>query len=267
MHSRFARLNVAAAVALAAVAAGFPSVSQAASGPSSLDYEATILADHPFIYWRLDDTTGSGQMADASGNGNVGVYSNSPSPILERDSLINGDSDPSVRFATNSYATWEPGSQAYSGPFSVEAWIETGRNAGEHTFFSTRSAADLSFDLKLSTQVQGRGIRVDVGDGSTRWFVTETVPFKWRDNTRYAVVAVATNFRVTIYVDGAPIGSVRYTDAIGRKPLLFDYSHVPQVGMTNGYQFFSGRIDELAVYEYALSADQVTNHFQAGIAP
>jgi hypothetical protein len=124
--------------------------------------------------------------------------------------LITNDPDASARFPTDAYAKRSPGSQSYQGPFSVEPWVETGRVHGERSIFSTRAAGDFSFDMKLSSLVQGRGIRVDVGDGASQWFLTQTIPFAWRANTRYAIVAVATMKWMTVYVNGSRIGSIRY---------------------------------------------------------
>src|SRR5690348_5065061 len=45
----------------------------AASTAAAKTYSATVLADHPVAYWRMDDTTGS-TMADISGNANNGRY-------------------------------------------------------------------------------------------------------------------------------------------------------------------------------------------------
>src|SRR5438132_10623605 len=44
-----------------------------ASATAARTYSATVLADHPVAYWRMDETTGS-TMADASGNANNGHY-------------------------------------------------------------------------------------------------------------------------------------------------------------------------------------------------
>src|SRR2546422_5200417 len=47
--------------------------STAASPTTPPSYRASVLADHPVAYWRLDEETGT-VMVDASGNGNDGAY-------------------------------------------------------------------------------------------------------------------------------------------------------------------------------------------------
>ena len=45
----------------------------ASSSTAAKTYGATVLADGPVAYWRMDETTGN-TMADASGNANNGRY-------------------------------------------------------------------------------------------------------------------------------------------------------------------------------------------------
>src|SRR2546429_9124037 len=45
----------------------------ASTAATAKTYSATVLADHPVAYWRMDETTGS-TLAAASGNANQGRY-------------------------------------------------------------------------------------------------------------------------------------------------------------------------------------------------
>src|SRR3989442_12331717 len=56
-----------------AVLSGCGGASTAASPTTPPSYRASVLADHPVAYWRLDEETGT-VMVDASGNGNDGAY-------------------------------------------------------------------------------------------------------------------------------------------------------------------------------------------------
>src|SRR5256714_1109567 len=59
-------------LAVAAVRSGCGNAT-VASPAAAKTYTATVLADHPVAYWRMDETTGS-TMADMSGNANNGHY-------------------------------------------------------------------------------------------------------------------------------------------------------------------------------------------------
>src|ERR1700737_3273803 len=45
----------------------------AAATAAAKTYDATVIADHPVAYWKMDEAAGS-TMADASGNANNGRY-------------------------------------------------------------------------------------------------------------------------------------------------------------------------------------------------
>lgn len=273
--------NVARSVVAAALlAAGlFPSTAHASApapgagwavstlmvpdGSAAAGYSDVILADHPDIYWRLGESGGATAF-DSSGNGRDGTYRGGP--VLGVPGAIKGDPDTAVKLdGVEDSVSWQPARrQSSRGPFSVEAWVRSGRATGERAFMSTRWTRDYSFDIKLS-DFDRRGIRVDVGDGST-WYATETVAFDWERFATYHIVAVATMNDVTLYVDGVSIGTVGYSCSdYCRKPLFYGPKHRVQVGQNDSFgEWFAGRVDEAAVYRYALTPEQVAAHYAAG---
>src|SRR3989442_312346 len=53
---------------------GAPMAASTVASPAApKTYDATVLADRPAAYWRMDETSGT-TMTDASGNHNDGVY-------------------------------------------------------------------------------------------------------------------------------------------------------------------------------------------------
>jgi Concanavalin A-like lectin/glucanases superfamily len=230
----------------------------------SQNYSAVILADHPIMYWRLGEQSGL-VASDSSGNGRDARYGRGTAhPKLGLPGAIVGDSDTAPGFdGVEDRVRWKPQGLSHIGPFTVEAWVlsYTPLNVpSTQEWFDTRHPFDGSFDIKLQrTREFGYGIRVDVGNG-TMWFVTETIPFEWKPNVWYNVVAVASTSDVTIFVDGASIGTIGYGE-IGT-PLLFDDQHGVFISPTEA---FHGRIDEVSVYDYSLTSDQVAAHYAAGI--
>jgi len=221
-------------------------------------YRDVILADNPIMYWRLGETSGTVAF-DESANHRDARYIHNPFHGLP--GAIANDPDTSAGFnGVNKYIGWSPTS-SYSGSFTVEAWVQVKQVQPVETFFSTRTEfAEFSFDFKFDT-LAGKEIHFDVGDG-TKWLSTSALPFNFQPNVWYYVTAVVTTGGATYYVDGAALGSVTYTGI----PLLFDAKHRVQIGTNKRYdtEWFDGAIDEVAVYPYALTAEQIAAHYAIG---
>jgi hypothetical protein len=225
---------------------------------ATTSYRDIILADNPIMYWRLGETSGT-IAYDESANHRDATYINNP--MLGFPGAIANDTNTSVGFnGRNQGAGWIPTS-SYSGAFTVEAWVKEKQIRPVETFFDTRTkTAEFSFDFKFDT-LAGKEIHFDVGNG-IQWLSTSSVPFDFKRNVWYYVAAVVTTTGATYYVDGSAIGSVSYSGI----PLLFDATHTVQIGTNTRYdsERFDGAIDEVAVYDYALTADQIAAHYATG---
>ena len=87
------------------------------------------------------------------------------------------------------------------------------------------------------------------------------MPFDFKRNVWYYVAAVVTKTDATYYINGSAVGSVTYSGI----PLLFDSTHKVEIGTCNRFnEWFDGAIDEVAVYDYAFTADQIAAHYATG---
>ena len=210
------------------------------------------------MYWRLGETSGT-IAYDESASHRDATYIRHP--FLGLPGAIANDTNTSVDFnGFNQYVGWIPTS-SYSGAFTVEAWVREKRLHLVETFFDTRTkTGEFSFDFKLDV-LAGKKIHFDVGDG-TQWLSNSSVPFDFKRDVWYYVAAVVTRRGATYYVDGSAIGSVTYTGI----PLLFDATHKVQIGTNTRIdgEWFDGAVDEVAVYGYALTADQIAAHYATG---
>ena len=231
------------------------------SDAQAASYQDTILADNPMMYWRLGEPCKT-IAYDESPNHRDATYVHRPTHGLPGG--IADDPDTAVGFdGINQYARWTPTS-SYAGEFTMEAWVKERHVHLAETFFNTRSAAGwfgwTGFDFKFDT-LAGKEIRMDVGDGTT-WLSIFAVPFDFVPHVWYHVAAVVTTTGAMCYVDGLAIGSVTYTGT----PILFDSTHKVEIGSCSFLdEWFDGAIDEVAVYAYALSADQIATHYSVGI--
>lgn len=224
-----------------------------------------VLADYPVGYWRLDETSGS--VAHDYIAGNNGSYLNT---LLGQPGNGLVDTHKAARFgalsSVNCYVSGIPIDFATTSnaAFSVEAWVNGNAQSSDAGLISKGYGSG------------GEQFNLDCGAGSHafRFFV--------RDRTGGAHVAGGSvtpngqwhhlvgvcdqaNGNVILYVDGAANASATIAANSG---LLSSTNPVTigsrQSGAGTSYNFqFVGLMEEVAIYDYALSPAQVQAHFAA----
>jgi YD repeat-containing protein len=229
--------------------------STASSVPTSDSYAQTILGDHPYSYWRLDETGGP-QAASAA----PGVYFGQPSatgmtngiqgaPVDDPDTAItlNGSSG-AVTIPMVTPATWN---------MTLECWVNISS--------STQGAL-----IKMGGTWGGFGLGVGNGTYSSsgtsliglydwvRWLNPVGNPTLSLNTWHHVALVLDGSGNPTMYLDGTayPIPSGSPPDATTGNGCI---------GCDSGSAFFGGSVDEVAIYHSALSASQIQNHYVAGI--
>lgn len=221
-------------------------------------YEQIILADSPYNYWQLEETSLLDPVADSAGNNN-GSYINSPE--LEQPALIS-DSTKSMLCndltdtRTGFFVDYDP--NFFSEEFSAEFWFRFNQNdsdtfggmfgcgagnEGDSWFQFRRNTNEVEFVLKGSVQ--------------TPLF------FVWEEEVTYHAVGLydRTANEVRFYINGSLVDSASRTADIGRAALDITAGYDVNYNTRN----FRGNLDELAIYHYALSEEQITAHYEAGV--
>jgi len=228
--------------------------------PTNSSYAAAVLADKPLAYWRLDET--SGTLARDYVGGNNGIYNG---VTLNQPGYNPVDADRAATFgpAINSYVGSIPidFATATNRVFSVEAWVKGNAQ---------------TTDAGIITRGQGAGgeqCNLDTGSGSHafRFFVRDKTGAAYLANgtvgpngTWRHVVGVCNqpSGAVLLYVDG--VLNATNTIVVG-SGLLSTANAMTigsrQSGTTTYNNQFVGSIDEVAVYNYALTPNQIANHF------
>jgi hypothetical protein len=247
-------------------------------------YVSTVMGDHPIAFFRLDEGPDNGKgdtngVAYDTASGQNGVYTN---VILQVPGYSSFDSD-DVAAAFGQYP------KVYSTPCSV---TQTNANA---ISFASAAATNFSVEawVRITNSVSAAGI-VHKGGGSitTEQFALDTgasgngFRFYYYQNyaleqsggiacdsgtapalnTWYHVVGVLsqTTSHMYLYTNGVLAGSYT-TDNGGLYPTSLNVNPSAsslQIGMENTAQF-EGTIANVALYNYALSATQVANHYAA----
>ncbi|WP_081431834.1 LamG-like jellyroll fold domain-containing protein [Moorena sp. SIO3A5] len=240
------------------VEAGTFGVSQAAL--TSESYQNIVQRDQPVAYWRLDETT-SITAVDSSGNGFNGTYRNGVTQGVPGISGTAGEFDGNNDAVDVGIIA--PGSELdiSNKAFTVEAWVKPD-------------------ELKEQSYVgiHPSNNRND-GDGDSLYFrVTSNGSVRFGDfpddletpgniiepNTWYHIVATYdqdsnTN---TIFVDGREVISNNQGAFESQNPRVLIGNWTRGNGGFN--QPFNGVIDEVAVYDEALSRESITSHFLLG---
>jgi hypothetical protein len=256
--------------------------------PSAIPYSQVVLADNPFGLWALSEAEvgggDNGVIASDYWGGNNGIYTN----VTLGQPGFNPTIDPtstSAEFGINSLANGDvygistnvDFSSPSNGEFSVETWVKG-------NFSQTVDAGIVSkgfggggeqFDLDTGSHVTDGGLT----DHDFRFFVRDasgTVhginsTANPADNQWHHVVGVCdeSNSLVTLYVDGVPVGSNSIPAGSGilasTRSMLIG-ARPSSSTSSNDFQFV-GWIQDVAVYNYPLSPQQVQNHFNAGDIP
>ena len=229
-------------------------------------YAGQVIADGAELYWRYDDASGK-WIEDASG-ASAGLNGLTQTGVLTGgDSAIAGSTDPSGVFnGSTQYAYSDQGAEAPS-TYSIETWIKTTTTSGgwiagygngmpnTGTFATNLSG---NHDREIYMEDSGR-LEFGVWTGSAQTVESHK---SYNDGNWHYVVATQGPDGLVLYVDGLPVGTNPTSTAQ-------DYFGSWRFGGDNAggwpnspsSNFFSGELDESAIYPTALSEAQIQNHF------
>ena len=253
------------------------------SGVNSLtaaDYPTTILADHPVAYWRLEEASGSTTVADSTANANTGfvtyvtqidgvtVFPQLGVPAIFTNGVSlaasTGTGQGDIEVPVNSTINPTPDGQT-GGPFSAECWALATTQPGNFCV-PLEDSSDFSQPPPFNNSA-GWNFYQTIGPASTWSFSIRPNP-GFVGNGPAVVIGQWTHLVLTydgtsakFYVNGNLINTYAVPQFLvnnGSKNLIMG------AGPATGFAPFNGELDEVALYNYALSLSQVTNHYQVG---
>jgi len=263
-----------AAPAHAAFSAATPAQAGTFSALSSYPCLFRTAQDNPTLFYGFNEATGL-TAEDASGNGNTGALSAS----VERvdGSCADGDS-PALALGASSGLVSTPQLINAPGVFSVEIWFRTtpGASAGGRLlgFGNTQTGPSTLSDRHLYlTDNGGVGFGVATRNGNSQQYKASgvTSPAAYNDGRWHLATATTGQAGSALYVDGVQVAADRGLIAerdysgywrVGYDSLDFDKNRDWPGAATSS--FFSGSIDNAAIYPVALTAAQVQAHYAAG---
>jgi hypothetical protein len=217
--------------------------------PPSTGYAGAVAGDGPVGYWRLGEASGSAA-ADAVGT-HTGTYTGAQ---LGQASLIPTDTNTSIGLGGNGSVRMANAPDLQIGtPLSLEAWIRPSSLPANGSWASVVTKAE-----SYSLQFNGPQLEFTVIQNSSRKRLKAPTGSIVAGQT-YHVVGSYDGTTQRLYINGQQVTTAALTGAASSTttPLV--------IGSWDGTkEFFSGRIDDVAVYPRALSATQVDDHYTAG---
>lgn len=226
------------------------------SSPSP--YAQQILKDNASAYYRFDDPPGSTTARDAAGAVNLGEGSG----VSQGGAgAIIGDSDTAANFnGTSSGTAWTPSEITAPNTFSLEAWFKTTVAGGKIIGFgNVQQGTSSPMDRHIYLNSHGQ-VTFGVYTGSNTVITSSR---SYNDGAWHQVVATLSSAGMVLYVDGTQVAA---NSAVKNGRPVSGFWRIGGDSV-NGWPsapsnwYFTGSLDEVAVYPYALSPAIVQNHY------
>jgi hypothetical protein len=248
-----------------------------AAPPLALDstYRNAVLEAGPWAYWRFE--TIQDEVVPSEVAGRPPLRATGPVRLA-----VAGDSNRCLEFGTDETelslaldGLWEPPSDP---GYAVELWvmperishaalaslIEPGPPSDDykHLFLIELTASDRQSLLPpASVRFLHRWPPSDSG-GDNLFSTKYYIPYRW-----HHLVAQRSGGRMELYLDGVPTQPLSTRSALATEPCRFLVGRLKPEPRPDGKVHsrpFVGRIDEIALYERPLSAEEVLRHYELG---
>lgn len=213
----------------------------------------TSLASGLVAYWNFNE--GSGNIVnDDTGNGNTGTWNGTLGGQWTTGKIGYGGN-----FTGSNYVLFSSGSSNYTN-VTVSAWFKTSSN---NEFILDAQNGNPLFYMQIGATTSGGNankltayFRTNSGNVLVVSGATTVNDNNWHMGT---IVRNVSTQKVYIYVDGNLDATANYTDTGSiTAPLVF-------MGGTSGAYIFSGLIDEVGVWNAALTSTQISTLYNSGV--
>jgi hypothetical protein len=243
--------------------AGVIALAACAGACNGSPYRDAVLHDDPAAYWRLDDPLGARFAVDETGHGHDAVIVGAVT--LGADGAPGVGDGTSAMFGDQQWiSAGDELGFADGSPFTLEMWVDaTVIDAGHRPFLTKGDYLGYSggYFVEMSAADDARqmpGIVTDAfpsGNGAL-------VPFS--ANTWAHLAIVVDTGVLSYYLDGVLAAQA----SIGTwSPSTQPFTLSGASDAVHGGGCFHGYLDEVAVYDRALTADQIHAHVAAGPGP
>ncbi|MCI0679652.1 MAG: LamG domain-containing protein, partial [Actinobacteria bacterium] len=226
------------------------------NNPTGFIYSEVVLADGPIAYWPLNEGAGT-TASDVTGNGHNGTYTNSPG-LGQTGIMLDGTGATSVDFEGSEHvlgADWATLDFAGTTAYTLEAWIETDTVASGSAIIIQKqvSSSGVGWELIRNTATLHCNRIGASGSQSVNSGTISTA-------TRYHVAATFDGTTLRLYLNAVEVDSDGTTQSQDANTVAVSIARDSADSSSN----FNGRIDEVAVYDRALTPAEILEHYIVG---
>jgi hypothetical protein len=226
------------------------------------------MENSPVAYWRLSETSGTSAI-DSSGNGRTGTYTGGYT--LGQTGPWTGGPDTAINLnGSTGYVTVPHNAALNSTSITLEAWIKP-PNANQSSNIITKGIS-VSPYTQYSMSIGGTNSHtVPAGKRIIFCFIQtssiiERCGYSDVDivdgNWHHVVLAANQTDTISLYVDGANVAfTLDYS--LGTWPDVSTTAALAIGQVGDGTYFYNGLVDEVAIYNSALTLTQAQAHYAA----
>lgn len=242
-------------------------------GNVAANYSATVLADSPIAYWRLNEAVTT--ITDSSGANNCAGPCNGTASATYVQQVVGGlakDTDTAITMGSDGVIdfgnNFNFGNAGTDNPFSVEFWVK--RNSSDSGWvnwryvFSKTDLGNAEYAVRFSDTLISLNLSSPNG---ADWIVASgyhnILPGTWN----HVIVTYSGNKSATginFFINGRSVSTL-YSGG-GTYNGMTATATSARVGQLTllPYDLDGTTVDELAVYNYVLDATKARNHYLAG---
>jgi hypothetical protein len=238
-----------------------PAVLRVVSPPASY-YARKVVEDGVTAHWRLDEVAGALVAVDQT-TLHPGSYSNFLAGDLGLAGALRGEAGLATGFRGTNYIQ-VPYSAAlhHNTAFSLEAWVNPTLTSGRRSILCSRNEF-FSSGYELAINAGLFQFRTGASSSPASEFWNDLNAGTAVSATWQHVVATFDGTSKRLYLNGALVGTQVTNVFAAPVPLRLGAG---RTFTSSAGDYFSGQLDEVAVYWKALSAAQVAAHYQAALS-
>jgi len=228
-----------------------------ANRPESTYYDE-VIADSPIHYWRLGETAGaSNALSEVSG-----VNMNNANVVFGVTGLLVGDSNTAASFNGSSAWLNGAGTERSGGDFTCEAWIKTTPSAsGSRVIWAEFNTYSENRGFVLYHNGQYLEIQASDGAALKTYRGTGVV----NTGSIFHVVGLVRSTAVEFYINGVLDPLTLNPGSVGNHAPTTSNNQIGAIANSAPPgAFFDGVIDEVALYNTALSPARILAHYNEG---